>query len=102
MLKLKLYKNGDQNQPLDFVGESDDEILATLKTWMNDNNGLDGNPCQVHKLTLAPVGGIKVVMLTRRGFAIDWGIGDNVFHFRKWSEARSAFCDACSYELYPA
>lgn len=102
-LQLALYKNCDPDQPVTFTGSDRDIVLSKLRAWMTANNGEGGKPDRVDGLTLTvrEEEAYEIVLRTRRGFAIDWGMENASCHFYKWSTAQTAFTDACSYEIWP-
>ncbi|MCK4958010.1 MAG: hypothetical protein KAT00_01385 [Planctomycetes bacterium] len=104
-MKLELYKNLDPHQPITFTG-SHSNIMRKLKTWMNENNGENGKPCQVDGLTLTVhEEETYEIHLTWDECYLTWELawnGEETTGFDKWSQARNAFIDACSYEIWPA
>lgn len=104
-LQLALYKNCDPDQPVTFTGSDRDVVLSKLRAWMTANNGEDDKPCQIDGLTLV-VNDVEPyeICLTwteyYKNWEIDWG-GGHMASSPKWNQARNAFTDACSYEIWP-
>ena len=105
ILKLGLYRNCDPKQSIYFTGSTNSIILSKLKTWMNENNGEDGKPCEVDGLTLTVYEEEAYeIYLTWDECYLTWELawdGEETTSFDKWNQARNAFIDACSYEIWP-